>query len=114
MVFATDDTTGKLQATRLVKEQLRTLLATGSLVDAADAKDGPRALVETAAQPETNRHCRLPGLRGDRSPHCHRSNNSKAGANNSAVKHIKRTCRGFTSPRRQNTHPVAQCRKTAA
>ncbi|WP_354191648.1 transposase [Arthrobacter sp. UYCu712] len=52
---APDDATGKLQAAWLVKEQLRTLLATGSLADAAAAKDGLRAPVERAAQPETNR-----------------------------------------------------------
>lgn len=39
MVFATDDAFGKLQAAWLVKEQLRTLLGTGPLADAADAKD---------------------------------------------------------------------------
>ncbi|MET4059769.1 hypothetical protein ABIB35_001301 [Arthrobacter sp. UYP6] len=38
-VFATDDATGKLQAAWKVKEQPRTLLATGSLADAAAAKE---------------------------------------------------------------------------
>jgi transposase len=54
-IAATDDATGKLHAAWLVKEQLRTLLATGFLGDAAAAKDRMRALVEQAAQPETNR-----------------------------------------------------------
>ncbi|VXB55437.1 hypothetical protein ARTHRO9AX_180342 [Arthrobacter sp. 9AX] len=36
-VFATDDATGTLQAAWLVKEQLRSLLATVSLADAARA-----------------------------------------------------------------------------
>ncbi|GGH91086.1 hypothetical protein GCM10007170_06410 [Arthrobacter liuii] len=45
-VFATDDATGKLQAAWLVKEQLRTLLASGSLADAAAAKDRLQALAE--------------------------------------------------------------------
>ncbi|MEW1819276.1 transposase [Arthrobacter sp. NPDC080031] len=54
-VFATDDVTGKLQAAWLVKEQLRALLATGSLADAAAAKDSLQSLIEKAAQPETNR-----------------------------------------------------------
>jgi hypothetical protein len=39
----------------LVKEQLRALLATGSLADAAVAKSRLQTLVEQAAQPETNR-----------------------------------------------------------
>jgi hypothetical protein len=38
-VFATDDATGRLRASWLVKERLRALLATGSLADAAAAKD---------------------------------------------------------------------------
>jgi transposase len=54
-VFATDDATGKLQAAWLVKEQLRALLATGSLADAAAAKDQLHSLIEKAAQSETNR-----------------------------------------------------------
>lgn len=51
-MFATDDATGKLQAARLVKEQLRALLATGSLADATAAKDRLQVLVERAAQPD--------------------------------------------------------------
>ncbi|MGC0239638.1 hypothetical protein [Arthrobacter sp. SD76] len=39
----------------MVKEQLRTLLATGSLADGAAANDLLESLVEKAAQPETNR-----------------------------------------------------------
>lgn len=54
-VFTTDDATGKPQAAWLVKERLRTLLATGSLADAAAAKDRLQVLVQQAAQPETNR-----------------------------------------------------------
>lgn len=53
-VFANDDATGKLQAAWLVKEQLRTLLATGSLADAGAAKNGLQSLVRQAAQAETN------------------------------------------------------------
>jgi transposase len=51
-VFATDDATGKLQAAWLVKEQLRTLLATGSHADAAATKDRLQGLVEQAGQPQ--------------------------------------------------------------
>ncbi|UUL75460.1 transposase [Pseudarthrobacter sp. Fe7] len=54
-VFTSDDATGKLQAAWLVKEQLRAMLATGSLADAAAAKDRLQTLVARAAQPETNR-----------------------------------------------------------
>ncbi|MDR7159813.1 ISL3 family transposase [Arthrobacter sp. BE255] len=54
-VFDTEDATGKLQAAWLVKEQLRALLTTGSLADAAAAKGRLQALVFQAAQPETNR-----------------------------------------------------------
>ena len=48
-MFATDDATVKLQATWLVQEQLRALLATGSLADAAAAKNRLQVLVERAA-----------------------------------------------------------------
>jgi hypothetical protein len=52
-VFDLDDPTGKLQTAWKVKEQLRALLRTGSLQDAAAAKDRLGVLVERAAQPET-------------------------------------------------------------
>jgi len=54
-VFTPDDPTGTLQAVWKVKEQLRTLLRTGSLEDAAPAKDHLEELVKAAARPETNR-----------------------------------------------------------
>jgi transposase len=104
-VFTTDDATGKLQAAWLVKEQLRTLLATGSLADAAAAKDRLQALVERAAQPETNRLwrtvCRwwkeieILIVTG--------ATTAKVEANNTAIKHIKRTGRGFTNARNYKT-----------
>jgi transposase len=105
MVFATDDATGKLQAAWQVKEQLRTLLGTGSSADAADAKDRLQALVEKAAQPETNRLwrtiCRwwkeieVLIVTG--------ATTAKVEANNTAIKHIKRTDRGFTNARNYKT-----------
>lgn len=52
-VFAADYPTGSPQAVWQVKEQLRTLLNTGSL-DAAAAKSALTDLVERAAMPETN------------------------------------------------------------
>lgn len=54
-VFTADDPTGNLQAAWQVKEQLRTLLNTGSLEEAAAAKSALADLVEPAAIPETNR-----------------------------------------------------------
>jgi hypothetical protein len=114
-VFATDDATGKLQAAWLVKEQVRTLLATGSLADAAAAKDRLKELVERAAQPETNRLWRTI---------CRwwkeievlivtDATTAKVEANNTAIKtHQKRTGRGFTNAAQlQNADPIAQCRQ---
>jgi transposase len=116
-VFANDDATGKLQAAWLVKEQLRTLLATGSLADAAAAKDRLQALVEQAAQPETNRLWRTVCrwwkeievliVTG--------ATTAKVEANNTAIKHIKRTGRGFTNARNYKTRILLRsAAKTAA
>jgi hypothetical protein len=54
-VFTADDPTGTLEAVWKVKEQLRVLLRTGSLDEAAEAKKVPEELVKAAARPETNR-----------------------------------------------------------
>jgi hypothetical protein len=54
-IFAADDPTGTLQAVWKVKEQLRALLRTGSLEDAAAAKAELEKLVKAAARPESNR-----------------------------------------------------------
>ena len=54
-VFALDDPTGKLEAVWKVKEQLRILLRTSSLADAAAAKEDLKVLVDAAARPETNK-----------------------------------------------------------
>lgn len=116
-VFATDDATGKLQAAWLVKEQLRTLLATGSLADAATAKDRLQILVERAAQPETNRLwrtiCRwwkeieVLIVTG--------ATTAKVEANNTAIKHIKRMGRGFTNASNYNTRiQLRSAARTAA
>nr|WP_307362270.1 transposase [Pseudarthrobacter niigatensis] len=106
--LATDDATGKLQAAWLVKEQLRALLATGSLADAAAAKDRLQSLVEKAAQPETNRLWRTVCrwwkeievliVTG--------ATTAKVEANNTAIKHIKRTDRGFTNARNYKTRTL--------
>ncbi|MGY2746280.1 ISL3 family transposase [Arthrobacter sp. UYCu723] len=99
-VFDTDDPTGKLKAAWQVKEQLRTLLRTGSLEDAAAAKTTLADLVAQAALPEANRLyrtvCRWWAeievliVTG--------ATTAKVEANNTAIKHIKRTGRGYRNP----------------
>ncbi|KRE71192.1 ISL3 family transposase [Arthrobacter sp. Soil762] len=99
-VFAADDPTGKLEAVWKVKEQLRALLRTNSLADAAAAKEGLKVLVEAAARPETNKLYRTV---------CRWWNEievlivtgattGKVEANNTGIKHIKRTARGYRNP----------------
>ncbi|WP_314216097.1 transposase [Pseudarthrobacter equi] len=72
-VFMTDDATGNLPTAWLFNEQLRALLATGSLADAAGAKDRLQVLVEVgrAAGDEPALVHGLPLVERDRSPHCH-------------------------------------------
>ena len=57
-LFDADEATGKLQAVWKVKEQLRALLRTSSLADAAAAKEELRVLVEAAGRAETTKHYR--------------------------------------------------------
>lgn len=103
-VFDTDDTAGKMQKARNVKEQLRTLLRTGSLEDAAAAKRRLQELVGIAARPKTHRLWRTV---------CRWSNDievlivagattAKVEANNSAIKQLKRTGRAFVKSRNSN------------
>jgi transposase len=99
-VFAADDPTGTLQAVWKVKEQLRALLRTGSLEDAATAKEHLEELVEAAGRPETNRLyrtvCRwwkeieVLVITG--------ATTGRVEANNTAIKNIKRTARGYRNP----------------
>lgn len=99
-VFASDDPTGTLQAVWQVKEQLRVLLRTGSLEDATAAKKDLEELVKKAARPETNRLyrtvCRwwkeieVLTITG--------ATTGKVEANNTAIKNIKRTARGYRNP----------------
>lgn len=88
-VFDADDATGKLQALWKVKEQLRTLLRTDSLADAAAAKEDLKVLVDAARRPETNKLYRTL---------CRWWNEIEVlivtGAN-TGIKHIKRTARGY-------------------
>jgi transposase len=96
-VFAADDVTGKLQAVWKVKEQLRILLRTSSLADATAAKEELKVLVEAAARPETNKLYRTVCrwwkeievliVTG--------ATTGKVEANNTGIKHIKRTARGY-------------------
>ncbi|MBG6226784.1 transposase [Arthrobacter sp. CAN_A2] len=97
VVFAVDDPTGRLEAAWQVKEQLRVLLRTGSLADAAAARTELERLVNIAGQPETNRLYRTV---------CRwwaeievlittGATTAKVEANNTAIKHIKRTGRGY-------------------
>ncbi|VII96919.1 Mobile element protein [Arthrobacter sp. DR-2P] len=99
-VFAADDPTGKLQAVWKIKEQLRVLLRTNSLTDAAVAKEELKVLVDAAARPETNKLYRTV---------CRWWNEievlivtgattGKVEANNTGIKHIKRTARGYRNP----------------
>ena len=98
-VFATDDPTRKLKAAWDVKEQVRTLLRTGSLEDAELAKEELERLVKESNQPETTRLwrtiCRwwkeieVLIVTG--------ATTGKVEANNTSIKHIKRTGRGFVN-----------------
>ncbi|MEV7638270.1 ISL3 family transposase [Pseudarthrobacter enclensis] len=96
-VSAVDDPTGTLRAVWKVKEQLRVLLRTSSLEDAAAAKTKLEEPVKEAARPETNRLyrtvCRwwkeieVLVITG--------ATTGKVEANNTAIKNIKRTARGY-------------------
>ena len=98
-VFGQDDPTGKLQAAWNVKEQLRLLLRTASLRDASAARQKLQVLIEAASMPETNRLWRTINkwwkeievliVTG--------ATTAKVEANNTAIKHIKRTGRGFVN-----------------
>lgn len=96
--FAVDDPTGTLQAVRNVKERLPALLRTGYLEDAEAAKTRLEELVKAAAaRPETNRFYRTVCrwwkeievliVTG--------ATTGKVEANNTAIKNIKRTARGY-------------------
>ena len=99
-VFSADDATGSLEAAWQVKEQLRTLLQTDSLEAASAAKNAVADLVDRAAMPETNTLyrtvCRWWAeievliVTG--------ATTAKVEANNTAIKHIKRTARGYRNP----------------
>ena len=105
-VFDVDDPTGKLEAAWQVKEQLRLLLRTGSLAEAAEAKDELQRLVERAAQPETKRLWRTVCrwwkeievliITG--------ATTAKVEANNVSIKNRKRRGRGYRNARNYRSH----------
>lgn len=96
-VFGADDPTGQLQAAWEAKEQLRTLLASGSLDEAWDHLRILEGLVDAAPTVETKRLLRTVKrwwaeievliTTG--------ATTAKVEANNTAIKNIKRTGRGF-------------------
>jgi transposase len=98
--FATDDPTGELAAAWGVKEQLRQLLATGSLATAHTEKMRLGAYVLAADTPETTRlwntvctwwpHIEVLVVTG--------VTNAKTEAANTGIKQIKRTGRGYRNP----------------
>ena len=112
-IFTLDDPTGILQAVWKVKEQLRSLLRTGSLEDAAEAKTVLEELVKAAARPETNRLYRTVCrwwkeievliITG--------ATTGKVEANNTAIKNIKRTARGYRNAANyKSVIPLEKCR----
>ncbi|MFB8370965.1 transposase [Pseudarthrobacter sp. NPDC055928] len=83
-----------------VKEQLRTLLRTASLEDAATAKTELEELVKAAACPETNRLYRTVCRWWKESEVLiiTGATTGKVEANNTAIKNTKRTARGYRNP----------------
>jgi transposase len=114
-VFSTDDPAGTPQAAWQVKEQLRDLLNTGSLADAAAAKDRLQSLAERAGQPETTRLWRTVCrwwqkievliVTG--------ATTGKVEANNTASSTSNAPDAGHQRPQLQNAYPVAQCRQNS-
>lgn len=99
-VFTTDDPTGKLRAAWDVKEQVRILSRTGSLEHAELAKGHLETLVQASKQPETTRLWRTI-CRWWKEIEVFIVTGASTGrveANNTAIKHIKRTARGYRNP----------------
>ncbi|WP_175417363.1 transposase [Arthrobacter sp. 24S4-2] len=103
-VFTVNDPAGTPQAVWKVKEQLRALLRSGSLEDAAAAKIKLEELVAAATRPETKRLYRTV---------CRwwkeievlintGATTGKVEANNTAIQNIKRTARGYRTPPTSN------------
>ena len=99
-VFESDDPTGQLQAAWEAKEQLRTLLASGALEEARDHLRILEGLVEAAPTVETKRLLRTVKRWWNEIEVLITTGatTAKVEANNTAIKNIKRTGRGFRSP----------------
>lgn len=96
-VFAVDDPTGRLETAWRIKEALRTLLGAGSLAEADAAKATLKELIDRAGQPETTRLFRTVCRWWDEIEVLivTGATTAKVEANNTAIKNIKRTGRGF-------------------
>ncbi|MBG6219041.1 transposase [Arthrobacter sp. CAN_A6] len=99
VVFTVDDPTGRLETAWRVKEALRALLGAGSLADADAAKAVLKDLVDRAGQPETTRLFRTVCRWWDEIEVLviTGATTAKVEANNTAIKNIKRTGRGFVN-----------------
>ncbi|WP_336853858.1 ISL3 family transposase [Sinomonas albida] len=96
-VFDTDDPTGQLRAAWEGKEQLRVLLASGSLAEAAEHLCILEGLVEASPTAETKRLLRTVKKWWSEIEVLITTGatTAKVEANNTAIKNIKRTGRGF-------------------
>jgi transposase len=96
-VFDTDDPTGQLKAAWEAKEQLRTLLASDSLAEADDHLRILAGLVDATPTPETKRllHTVRRWWAEIEVLITTGATTAKVEANNTAIKNIKRTGRGF-------------------
>jgi len=101
-VFAADDPTGELGAVWGVKEGLRLVLACRTLTDADTARHNLARWVAAADTPETDRLWATLTLWWPAIDVfiTSRVTNARTEAANTAIKHIKRTGRGY----RNNTH----------
>lgn len=110
-VFAADDPAGGLQAVWKVKEQLRAMLRTNSLADAAAANEELRALVMDAGRPEKQQALphHLQVVEGNRGPHRHRRHRRKVEPN-TGINHVERTARATGTRQLQNGYSHEECR----
>jgi transposase len=96
-VFAIDDPTGALEDVWRVKEAVRDLIRTGSLAEAMAVRERLEGLVEKAGQPEATRLWRTVNRWWEQIEVLivTGATTAKVEANNTAIKNIKRTGRGF-------------------
>jgi transposase len=103
-VFANDDAPGKLQAAWLVKERW---CGCRERPPAGPGRTGRAAGNEPAWRTVCRwwREIEVLIVTG--------ATTAKVEANNTAIKHIKRTGRGFTNAQLQDAYPLAQCRQNS-